>query len=421
MTSVEAPVTKRIAVLAFHSSPVQEPGSGDAGGMTVYVRALARALADAGVRTDIFTRATSDEDRAITLADGVRVVPVKAGPLEQVVKERLPELIPAFAEGIRAYAVANRIRYDVIHSHYWQSGLAGADLARWWGVPLVHSAHTLGRVKNSHLAPGDVPEPLSRIEGEEIVIAAADALVTSTEGEARQLLELYGADQERLKTLPPGVDHDLFSPGSRDEARAEIGLEDRAVILSVGRIQPLKGVDLAIATIDQLRHALDREPLLVVVGGASGVAGDHEVARLREMIAERGLEEYVSFVGPQPHGRLPLYYRAAEAVLVCSHSESFGLTVLEAHSCGIPVVGTPVGGLSNVVAEGRSGFLLEERDPAAFAARLKTILSDPQLAGALGDEASRIAATYSWSHTAQRFCELYDCLVRDLTPDLCAC
>lgn len=414
-------LTKRVAVLSFHSSPVHEPGSGDAGGMTVYVRALARSLALAGVHTDIFTRATSPDDRATTLVDGVRVIPIDAGPRQPVLKEELPGLIPEFASAVRAYALANRIRYDVVHSHYWQSGLAGVELAGWWGVPLIHSAHTLARVKNAYLAPGETPETLARIDGENKVIAAADALVASTEGEARQLLDLYGARRERLKTLPPGVDHGLFSPGSRSEARDELGIGDRAVILSVGRIQPLKGVDLAIAATDELRHALDSDPLLLIVGGASGTSGEHEVERLQRLVTERGLEEHVRFLGPQPHDRLPVFYRAAEAVLVCSHSESFGLTALEAHSCGLPVVGTPVGGLSHIVSEGRSGFLLDERDPTLCAARLKTILSDPDVARSMSEAAKNGAASYSWSNTAQRFVELYDCLVRDLTPELCAC
>lgn len=412
----------RVAVTVFHSSPLHEPGSGDAGGMTVYVRALARSLAQRGVHSDIFTRASAHDDKPVWIHPRVRVVPIDAGPREPLPKEALPEMIAGFTRGIRAYSLAQGTRYDVIHSHYWQSGVAATELARFWGIPLVHSAHTLGRVKNAFLAPGDVPEPDLRIAAEARVIEAADALVASTDGEARQLRDLYGAPSEKLKTLPPGVDHSLFAPGDRSEARAALGLsDDRAVMLVIGRIQPLKGVELAIRATEQLRHALDRDPLLVVVGGASGPTGEREVERLVALVERLGLDDNVRFVGPQPHDRLPAFYRAAEAVLVCSHSESFGLTALEAHSCGCPVVGTPVGGLSHIVAEGRSGFLLDERDPGACAARLKTILSDKDLAQSFSDNAVETSARYSWVRTAERFVDLYGCLVRDLSPDLCAC
>lgn len=412
---------ERLAVVAFHSSPLLEPGSGDAGGMTVFVRELARSLAGLGVHTDIFTRATDPMDRIVTVYPGVRVVPIAAGPQQMVPKETLPDLIDEFAAGIRAFSLAQRIRYDVIHSHYWQSGVAAVALARWWTVPHVHSAHTLGEVKNAHLAPGDAPESSLRLAGEAEVIAAADALVASTDGEFHQLAHLYGAPADRLKTLPPGVDHGLFFPGDQRTARAGLDLQDQAVLLSVGRIQPLKGLDLAIQATERLRNALDRDPLLLIVGGASGSSGEREVERLQDLVTDLGLDDNVRFCGPQPHDRLPAYYRAAEAVLVCSHSESFGLTALEAHSTGCPVVGLPVGGLSHIVRDGRSGFLLDERDADACAARLKTILSDAEVSAAFSATAQRIAARYSWTGTAARFNELYGCLVRDLSPELCAC
>lgn len=412
---------ERVAVLAFHSSPLREPGSGDAGGMTVYVRQLARSLAELGANTDIFTRASDPADRMVTIHPGVRVIPIEAGPREPVEKETLPALIEEFAAGVRAFSQAQRVRYDLIHSHYWQSGLAAVELARWWGVPLVHSAHTLGKVKNAHLAPGDDPEPDLRLTGESEVIVAADALVASTDDESRHLADLYAAPEDKLKTLPPGVDHDLFYPADRGEARAVLGLEDQAVILSVGRIQPLKGVDLAIQATERLRNVLDRDPLLLVVGGASGAAGEREVDRLHDLVERLGIEDNVRFCGPQPHQHLPVYYRAAEAVVVSSHSESFGLTALEAHSSGCPVVGTPVGGLSHIVKEGESGFLLDERDPDLCAARLKTILMDPDVAVAFSARAHEIVGRYSWTHTAARYLELYGCLVRDLSPELCTC
>lgn len=412
---------QRVAVVAYHSSPLDRPGEGDSGGMTVYVRALADALARRGVSTDVFTRASASRRAVARIAPSVRVVSVEAGPREPMPKDRLATHLGEFTAGVRAFALAQRIRYDVVHSHYWQSGLAAIPLARAWGVPLVHSHHTLGRVKNRYLAPGDRPEPQARLDGEARVIAAADVQVASTDDEWRQLACLYGASHDALKTLHPGVDHDAFAPGPQEQARAQLGLDHEAVMLYVGRIQRLKGIELAVRAAEQLRPALDRPLRFLVAGGASGPAGEIEVARLRALVDELGLEDVVTFVGPVAHERLPVYYRAADVLVVCSHSESFGLTALEAHSCGTPVVGTPVGGLSHVVADERSGFLVDTRDPAVFAARLKTLLSDASLRADFSAAALRAAASFSWERTAASLQELYECLVREQSPEACTC
>lgn len=412
---------KRLAVLAYHSSPLGPPGEGDSGGMTVYVRDLAAAFARRGVHTDVYTRADAPGPVVTKLGDGVRVVAVTAGPRERLAKERLTQHLPEFVDSVRAFALAQRLRYDAVHSHYWQSGLAGIPLARGWDAPLVHSHHTLAKVKNRHLAPGDEPEPPARIAGEERVIEAADVLVASTDDEWKQLACLYGAEHDKLKTLHPGVDHSVFTPGNRAGARAALGLTDAAVMLYVGRIQRLKGIELAIRAAEQLVPALDQRLRFLVAGGASGPAGHIEVERLRALVAELGLGDVVRFVGAIPHADLPVYYRAADALVVCSHSESFGLTALEAHSCGTPVVGTPVGGLSHVVADERSGFLVETRDPAVFAARLKTLLADPSLRAQFGAAAVDAAASFSWDRTAASLQELYECLVREQSPEACTC
>ena len=412
---------RSVAVVAYHSSPLGPPGDGDSGGMTVYIRELAEAFARRGVYTDVFTRADGPGPAITNLSPGVRVVAVEAGPRSKVPKEGLVEHLGDFAVGVRAFALAQRMTYDVVHSHYWQSGVAGITLARGWGVPLVHSHHTLGKVKNRYLAPGDQPEPVVRLDGEARVIGAADVLVASTDDEWKQLACLYGASHDSLKTLHPGVDHAMFSPGPLDEARARLGLGDEAVMLYVGRIQRLKGIELAIRAADELRPALDRPLTLLVAGGASGPAGGIEVARLRALVSELGLEDVVRFVGPVPHEELPTYYRAADVLVVCSHSESFGLAALEAHSCGTPVVGTPVGGLSYVVADERSGFLVDTRDPAVFAARLKTLLADDSLRERFRRAAIASAASFSWDGTAQSLHELYECLVREQSPEACTC
>jgi D-inositol-3-phosphate glycosyltransferase len=413
---------RRVAVIAYHSSPLVEPGAGDAGGMTVYVKALARSLAERGVSTDIFTRATSDIGRIVQVSAGVRVISVEAGPAEPIDKELQPYFIDDFVAGVRAFSTAQRIQYDIVHSHYWQSGLAGQALARAWGVPLVHSHHSLGRVKNRWLAPGDAPEPESRLRGESDVISRADVLVASTDEEWEQLACLYGASHDRLKTLHPGVDHSLFAPGPKDEARAQLGLAaEDAVLLFVGRIQRLKGLELAIRSVEELVPALSRDIRLVIVGGPSGRAGADELERLEALAAARGIADNVIFAGPHPHSRLPLFYQAADAVVVCSHTESFGLTALEAHACGVPVVATAVGGLKHIVEDGVSGFLVERGDPSTFAARLKTLLEDHALRSRFSRAALKRSSVFSWDVAADGFLALYECLLREEFPEVCTC
>lgn len=412
---------ERAAVIVYHSSPIHEPGSGDAGGMTVYVRAVAVALADLGMTTDIFTRATTEIPRAVELHPGVRVIPIEAGPLGAIPKEDQHRHIPEFVAGIRAFAMSEHHAYDVVHSHYWQSGVAAMELARAWDMPHIHSHHTLGKVKNTNLAEGDFPEPQSRLDGEDDVIRRADVLIASTDDEWRQMACLYLADHDKLKTIHPGVDRELFSPGDQDAARATLGMGDEAILLYVGRIQKLKGLDLALRAFSELDSALEKDVRFVIVGGASGAGGEAELARLKDLALDLGIAAKVRFEGPQPHEKLPIYYRAADVALVCSHSESFGLAALEAHACATPVVGTPVGGLSYIVADGASGFLSESRDPTEFAGRLKTLLSDADLRASFGACAAERAARFSWATTASEFHELYECLVREGLPQPCTC
>jgi D-inositol-3-phosphate glycosyltransferase len=412
---------RRAAVIAYHSSPLTEPGSGDAGGMTIYVRKLATALASRSYSTDIFTRATNDAARVVQVAPGVRVIQIEAGPLEKLDKEEIGAYRPEFVAGVRAFALAQRVSYDLIHSHYWQSGLTALELARSWGVPLVHSHHTLGRVKNRYLPPGDAPEGPARLEGEAEIVERADVLVGSTDDELLQLACLYGAPHDRLKTLNPGVDHSAFHPNGRREERAQLGFGDESILLCVGRIQRLKGIDLAIEAVDELRSLVDRPVRLAVVGGPSGRGGERELARLRELARVKGLADSVSFFGPQPHDRLPAFYRAADALLVCSFSESFGLAALEAHACGTPVVGTPVGGLSHIVRDGGSGWLIGKRDPVEIANRLGTLLTGNGLWRSFSAEAVASAAGFSWDRTAAEFMDLYECLAREEYPELCTC
>jgi D-inositol-3-phosphate glycosyltransferase len=411
---------KRIALISYHSSPLAEPGAGDAGGMSVYVRQTAEALARRSVRTDIYTRRTVELPRVVELFPGVRVICIDAGPFNAA-KEDLTSYLPDFTAGVSAFAASQRLTYDIVHSHYWQSGLAGKVLAQRWHAAFVHSNHTLGLVKNLSLADGDIPEPEARIRGEGEVVDAADVLITSTDEEFHDLACLYGAAHDRVKTIFPGVDHEMFFPGDQRAARDELGLGDEAILLYVGRVQPLKGIELALRGLAELLPLIDQPVRLLVVGGPSGQTGEREMARLRALSDELGIADSVLFTGPQPHPRLPVFYRAADAAVVVSHSESFGLVALEAAACGTPVVGTSVGGLSHIVSDGSSGYLLANRDPSQLAQRLLSLLQDPSLRKRFAREAERAAARFSWTGATDELLALYECLMNESSAELCTC
>jgi D-inositol-3-phosphate glycosyltransferase len=276
-------------------------------------------------------------------------------------------------------------------------------------------------VKNQSLPEGDVPEPEMRIRGEAEVVAAADVLITSTDEEFENLACLYGAAHDRLKTIFPGVDHEMFFPGDKDASRRELGLGNEALLLYVGRVQPLKGIELALRGLAELAPKLDRDVRLLIVGGPSGPSGEEEMDRLYLLTAELGITENVIFTGPQPHQRLPVFYRAADAAVVVSHSESFGLVALEAAACGTPVVGTSVGGLSHIVSDGVSGYLLDRRDPKLLAQRLNPLLEDASLRRKFSAQAEQAAARFSWVGATDSLLELYACLMNESSAELCTC
>lgn len=413
---------RRVAVLAYHSSPLTEPGSGDAGGMTVYVRGVAAAHAAAGIHTDIFTRATSEGSRIARISERVRVVSIDAGPVSVIPKHSMAQHIDEFAAGVQAFAAMQRTSYDIVHSHYWQSGLAAIPLAERWGAPLVHSQHTLARVKNLYLAADDTAESQARIEGEERVINRADVLIPSTDDEWEQLSCLYGALHDHMKIIHPGIDHSVFKVGGGAAAREKLGLTpEHAVIMCVGRIQPLKGLSLAIRAAAELAPQLEREIAVVIVGGPSTPAGEAELARLRKLADDLSLGARVRFLGPRPHGELPELYRAADVLAVCSRTESFGLAALEAHACGVPVVATAVGGLKYVVHNGMSGWLLDSADPSKMAERLLPLLADEHLHRSFSEAAVASARRFSWDRTGSELLELYTCLVAASAPEACTC
>jgi D-inositol-3-phosphate glycosyltransferase len=393
---------RRLAVLSLHTSPLTQPGQGDSGGMNVYVRELVSSLAQAGVAADVFVRRWDDDAPDIVEVEpGFRVVHVAAGPPD-LAKEQLPDVVDAFADGVRDH-LERLGDVDALHANYWLSGVAGHRLKHELSLPLVSTFHTLARVKAE---TGDA-EPARRVRAEADVIACSDAILASCVAEADQLVRLYGADPARVEIVAPGVDHAFFSPGDRAGARhalRHLRLGDGPVLLFVGRIQPLKGLDVAVRAL----AALDRpDATLVVVGGASGLEGSAEVERIDKLVAELGLTDRVRIVDPVPHHLLSTYYRAADVCLVPSRSESFGLVALEAAACGTPVVAAAVGGLRTLVEHEHTGFLVEGRDPADFAAYAREILSMPAMAAELSAQAASRARDYTWSTAAARLRRLY--------------
>jgi len=394
----------RVAVLSVHTSPLEQPGTGDAGGMNVYITQTATRMARRGIAVEVFTRATSSDLPPVAeLAPGVLVRHVHAGPFEGLGRDELPSQLCAFTAGVlRAEARHEPGYYELVHSHYWLSGQVGWLARDRWGVPLVHSAHTLAKVKNAALAAGDTPEPRVREIGEQQVVDQADQLIANTAVEAHQLVDLYDAGPDRVNTVAPGVDLDLFRPGDRFAARAALGIRpDAAVLAFVGRIQPLKAPDVLLRAAAELlaTGAVPRERLVVlVVGGPSGT-GLEAPTSLHELAASLGITDVVRFLPPRRGAELVEVYRAADVVAVPSHNESFGLVALEAQACGTPVVAAAVGGLPVAVADRTSGLLVRGHDPVIWAGALRRIALSPRLRDELARGAVAHANDFSWDRT----------------------
>jgi len=407
---------KRLAVLSLHTSPLAQPGTGDGGGMNVYVRELSSALARAGVLCDVYTRAWSDDlAPVVDIEPGLRVHHVPAGPPRPVTKESLPGVVDEFAEGViksitttGAYGDDDAPPFDAVHANYWLSGVAGHAIKHQLNLPLVSTFHTLDRVK-AESSPEEVEADSShlRAEAEATIIRCSDTVLASCSVEAAQLSELYGADPSRIRIVAPGVEHAFFGPGDRAQARRALGLPATGpLLLFVGRIQPLKGAGVAVSTLASL--AQDHpDAHLVVVGGPSGPHGEEEVAHIVSLVAELGIRGQVVFVPPRPHELLSTFYRAADVCLVPSRSESFGLVALEAAACGTPVVASDVGGLSSLVDHGRTGYLVEDADPEAYAAWVRQILAEPLLAERLATGSVLRARRYTWARAAHLLVEIY--------------
>ncbi|MDG4663488.1 D-inositol-3-phosphate glycosyltransferase [Mycobacterium sp. 236(2023)] len=406
------PNPRRVAVLSVHTSPLAQPGTGDAGGMNVYVLQTSLELARRGVEVEIFTRATSSADQPVVpVAPGVVVRNVVAGPFEGLDKNDLPTQLCAFTAGVlRAEATHEPGYYDIVHSHYWLSGQVGWLAADRWAVPLVHTAHTLAAVKNASLAVGDTPEPPMRAIGEQQVVDEADRLIVNTEHEAQQLVSLHQADPARIDVVHPGVDLSTFTPGDRNAARAALGLDaDARIVAFVGRIQPLKAPDVLLRA-----AALLPDVQVVVAGGPSG-SGMATPDNLVRLATELGITDRVTFLPPQSRDDLVRVYRAADIVAVPSHNESFGLVAVEAQACGTPVVAAAVGGLPVAVRDGVTGALVDGHEPDAWAKTLDTVFAaGPQKLGAAAVEH---AATFSWAHTVDALLAGYGRAITDYRAD----
>jgi D-inositol-3-phosphate glycosyltransferase len=408
----------RIAMLSYHTCPLATLGGKDTGGMNVYVRELTRRLGRLGVHVDVFTR-SQDEHVPHVLHDlgyGNRVVHVPAGPEFPLPKQELVGYLPQFVQGILEFAGHKGLKYDLIHSHYWMSGIAARDLQAAWDVPVVHMFHTLGLMKQRVARTPDEADGEYRLRGEREVLRFADRIVAATPAELAQLQWLYEADTRKIVVIPPGVDVSRFYPISKDEAKEVISVPScEEMLLFVGRIEPLKGLETLIYAIAQMRER-DVFVCLAVIGGDSDTSPEvqtAEMARIQTLREEAGLSDLITFLGKRSQDTLPYYYSAADAVVVPSYYESFGLVALEAMACGTPVVASQVGGLAFLVQDGVTGFTVPVDEPDALAEKLILLVRDDELRQKLGLQATALAQQYSWETIATRILALYGQL---LTP-----
>jgi len=402
-----AAARRRIAVISMHTSPTASLGQNGNGGLNVYVREVASAFSDRGIATDIFTRRQSEDDPAIeSLAPLSRVIYLTAG--RSLDKYSLYNEVPGFAKGIRAFAEKERIEYDLLYSHYWLSGEVACLLRPTMSAGWAHIAHTLGLVKNRTLASGARPEPALRIRVEGEIAQQADLLIASTTDEADDLVSSYKANPEHIYVVPPGIDLATFQPLDRVEARRKIGYEAGRLLLFVGRLERLKGVDVAIKALALLRDREHDDLRLIVLGEDVRDGDESEKERLKAVATSLGVRDRVDFLGSVAHHELPYFYAAADAVVMPSYSESFGLVALEAQACGRPVVASGVSGLRSVVRDEVSGYLIEDHDPALYAERIGRLLADPELAQQMGLRGRLLAQRFSWTRTADRLEELFE-------------
>jgi D-inositol-3-phosphate glycosyltransferase len=401
----------RLAVVSMHTSPTAALGVSANGGMNVYVQQVCQAFSRCGIATDVFTlRRDADDPEQEPMAPLSRVVYV---PTSAPVGDKYSLLgsVEAFADGVLAFAATEGLDYDLIYSHYWLSGLVADSLAGELGLSWAHTAHTLGLIKNRTLAPGARPEPEQRLRAEESIARSADLLVASTAAEAEELVSLLGADPDSVAVVAPGVDLSLFRPRNRAAAKRRIGYAGVPLLIFVGRLERLKGVEIILRALAAVRSRFP-EVRLLVLGEDSRDAVEGEKERLRALAAEIGVGDQVDFLGSVAHHELAHFYAAADACLMPSYSESFGLVGLEAQACGCPVIASNVAGLASVVRDGVTGYLVDEPDPGAYALRIQTLLGDPELADQMGRRGILLAQRFPWAHTADRIWAAMEPLLR---------
>ena len=387
---------QKLAVLSMHTSPLAQPGIGDGGGMNVYVREASIALEEAGISSTIFTRRIDSRTPTVTtIGKGIKVVQIEAGS-SSLRKEDLFSVVDEFKNGVEDFLV-NEDHHDALFANYWLSGAAAHGLKHSLRLPLLTTFHTLARVKGISVDKNVEYEYRSKIESE--VIGCSDVILANSSFEMEQLITKYDADPSRIEIVPPGVDHSIFKPSSKKEARAQLNLSADPILLFVGRIQPLKGADLAVLTLSELSH---EDAHLVLVGGSSGPEGPREEKRIRQMVDELGLTQRVTFIEPQKHEKLVNWYQAADVVIMPSKSESFGLVALEASATGVPVVASSVGGLQTIIEHDLSGYLIDDRDPLSYASYVSKIIDDSNKAESMSVEAIKKSRSFTWSVTAAR-------------------
>lgn len=403
-------------MLSVHTSPLALLGGKKTGGMNVYVRDFSRELGRQGIQVDIFTRSEDDQQPQVRHdQDGVRVIHIPAGPQTTVPIDNIGRYLPDFTRGVLSFARSENVHYDLIHSHYWLSGLVAEQLRHVWGasVPIVQMFHTLGHMKNRIASDESQRASPARIEGEGHVVQIADRLIAATPAEEQQLIELYGADADKIAVIPPGVDLEHFRPIDKDVAKQHVGIDcNDTNILFVGRIEPLKGIDtllLAMAILQKRCPEIVEKTCVAIIGGDPWADDlDEEMARLQALRAHLEIHDLVTFLGAKGHENLPNYYAAAEMVVIPSHYESFGMVALEAMAMGRPVIASEVGGLAYLVRDGETGFHVPSRNARVLAARIYELLTNDNCRKALGRQAYEHAQQYSWANIVRQMMEVYE-------------
>ncbi len=410
----ERPV--HVAMLSVHTCPLAVLGGKKTGGMNVYVRELTKELSRRGIHIDVFTRS---QDSCVphvseaALGHKTRVIHIPTGPERPLSTKEVYPYLPEFVSGVRTFAAQNRVAYDLLHSHYWLSGWAALRLRQVWDVPVMQMFHTLGHMKNRIAQHPDESEPEIRLQTEYEIMRAADYLIAATPAERTQLMWLYGADMHKIRIIPPGVDLEHFYPMPKAEARQAIGVPEKdRMILFVGRIEPLKGIDTLLRAIAILKDQIDDKrcsTYLSIIGGDPNDdnGGNAEMQRLQALCQALSLDDLVTFLGSKSQETLQYYYAAADAVIMPSHYESFGLVALEAMACGTPVIASEVGGLAYLIQDGVTGFHVPDRDPEELAGRICSLLNNPALRQKMSVNAVKNAQQYSWSRVGAAIRELY--------------